>query len=185
MTDIAIDTAAVPDGYALFNITHRGQNGYLPEPVLRDTPEESLLKMAEEAIQSGSVPGVEADPDASTQGYMVDPYEPGNGIDVWRIHLRPKVPFGGLEKFEAWASGLPEKRRPWTVQGKVLSVAHLREVYRVIEARADRPTKASELAGAAGPDPGGRRVDRALQILKRAGLITNGYAGSAGWTAAR
>ena len=57
MTDMV-----VREPNARLNVTINGQNGDLPDPVSFDATEGDIRQVAAEAIQTGYIPGIDADP---------------------------------------------------------------------------------------------------------------------------
>ncbi len=81
---------------ALVNITWRGQNGDLPDPVAYDAPAQRVLAWVAEAIRTGGVPGVAADSRVDLRDFVVERYAATGNRAVNRIVVRPKTPFGAL-----------------------------------------------------------------------------------------
>lgn len=79
---------------ARLNITYRGQNGDLPDPVYFDTDKEDIRRIATEAVASGAVLGIPADEGADFTDFVVEYHRPNEGRDHNLIFLRPKAPFG-------------------------------------------------------------------------------------------
>jgi len=84
---------------ARVNITYNGQNFELPDPVHYQAGDGDIKTWASEAIRTGSVPGVAADPNVNLQNYMVDrfdaPVNPAPGQrDHNLIQIRPKTAYG-------------------------------------------------------------------------------------------
>lgn len=86
---------------ARLNITYKGQNGELPDPVNFTASQEEILRWVGEAVHTGSVPGITEDQGADFADFVVDRFE-GNATlpdtdpaHYNRIFVRPKVPFGG------------------------------------------------------------------------------------------
>jgi hypothetical protein len=78
---------------ARVNITWKGQQGELPDPVSFDATDANVLQWATEAVQSGGVPGIDTDLTADFQDYIVERYPEKDGLPP-RIMIRPKTPFG-------------------------------------------------------------------------------------------
>ena len=57
---------------AVLNVTWHRQNGSLPDPVFADLTKEEALHMATEAVRTGSIPGIDADPDVDLEGFEID-----------------------------------------------------------------------------------------------------------------
>jgi hypothetical protein len=85
---------AVQDDQARVNITWGGQNGDLPDPVYFDSTDGDVRQWVTEAVRSGSVPGIPADPDADFRDFVVDRYSPNEQRPYNLIQIRPKTPFG-------------------------------------------------------------------------------------------
>jgi hypothetical protein len=79
---------------ARLNISYGGQNGDLPDPVSFDSTDGDVKAFAQEAVRNGSVPGINADPTASFEDFVVDRYTATEEVDYNRLMLRPKTPFG-------------------------------------------------------------------------------------------
>ena len=85
---------------ARLNITHKGQNGDLPDPVNFESTNGDVLGWVTEAVQTGSVPGIDADPNANFRDYVVDRFPANAALPEtdpahWnRLMVRPKTPFG-------------------------------------------------------------------------------------------
>ena len=81
---------------AMLNVTWNGQNGELPDSVDYDSTDEELIRLAAEAVTTGSIPGIEATPDVDLQDFVVDRYmaNEAEGLPA-RVFIRPKTPFGG------------------------------------------------------------------------------------------
>lgn len=69
------------------------QNGTLPDPVAYDTPTGDLVRIAQEAIRNGDIPGIDADPDADLNGFVIDRINASGDLPN-RLLARPKTPFG-------------------------------------------------------------------------------------------
>jgi len=79
---------------ARLNVTHSGGNGDLIDPISYDLPDADILRIAQEAIRSGGVPGIHAAPDATLQDFVVERFA-ANEARPWNVVLiRPKTPFG-------------------------------------------------------------------------------------------
>lgn len=82
------------DFEARLNVTYGGANGDLPDPIPFDTADTVVRRTVEEAIRSGSIPGIGADPNVSLGDYVVDRFGPNEVRDFHLLQLRPKTPFG-------------------------------------------------------------------------------------------
>ena len=81
-------------GEARVNITVNGMNADMAQLVNRDASDADIRRWATEAVRTGSVPGIPADPTASFEDFVIDRYPPHEGRDHHMLALRPKVPFG-------------------------------------------------------------------------------------------
>lgn len=80
---------------AVLNITFRRQSGSMPDMVSFDLDDESIKRMATEAINAGGVPGIdrfEATED-DFEYYTVDRFEAKDDLPC-RLFMRPKSPVG-------------------------------------------------------------------------------------------
>jgi hypothetical protein len=85
---------AIEQHEARVNITFQGQNADLPDPVTFDTPDADIIRMVEEAVRGGDVPGLPEGPDAEFENSVVERYDANETTPYNRIMVRPKVPFG-------------------------------------------------------------------------------------------
>lgn len=84
---------------ARVNVTYSGKNGDLPDPVHFDSTDGDVRAWVTEAVRTGGVPGIPADPNADFRDFVIDrfpaPANPVQGERSWNlISLRPKTPFG-------------------------------------------------------------------------------------------
>ena len=84
---------------ARVNVTHLGSNGELPDPVPYNSTDAEIRQWISEAIRTGSIPGIAADPTVDLSNYMVDKFDaPVNPVagqrDYNLLTLRPKVAYG-------------------------------------------------------------------------------------------
>ena len=79
---------------ARVNVTWAGQNGDLPDPVNFDATDGDIKQWLTEAIRNGSVPGIQADPNANLTDFVVDRFAPTDARPFQMLSLRPKTPFG-------------------------------------------------------------------------------------------
>ncbi len=84
---------------ARVNTTTNRQNFERPDPVHYQAGDGDTKGGAAEAIRTGSIPGVAADPNVNLQNYMVDrfdaPAAPAAGQrDYNLIQVRPKTAYG-------------------------------------------------------------------------------------------
>jgi hypothetical protein len=74
-------------------VTYQGSQGDYPDLVSFDASDGDVKQVATEAIRTGYIPGIAADPDANLQDFVVDRYEASPELPP-RLILRPKTPFG-------------------------------------------------------------------------------------------
>lgn len=80
---------------ARVNITYKRQYGELPDPVTFDAGDGDIRGWVAEAIRTGGVPGIDADPQVRLQDYVIDRFPPVPGVREHNlIDIRPKVEFG-------------------------------------------------------------------------------------------
>jgi len=84
----------IRDDEARVNVTYRGQNGELPDPVFRDAAEGDVKAWVTEAVRNGGVPGIPADRDADFHDFVVDRFPPTEARPYALIQVRPKTAFG-------------------------------------------------------------------------------------------
>lgn len=78
---------------ARLNVTINGQNGDYPDPVNFDMTDGDIKQIATEAIRTGYIPGITADPNANLMDFVVDRFP--NTVELPpRLMVRPKTPFG-------------------------------------------------------------------------------------------
>jgi len=78
---------------ARLNVTINGQNGDYPDPVSYDSTDGDVKQIATEAIRTGYIPGIAADPNANLMDFVVDRF-PNTAELPPRLMVRPKTPFG-------------------------------------------------------------------------------------------
>lgn len=83
---------------AIVNVTWAGNNGDLRDPVSFDATEADIRAWVTEAVRTGGVANIAADPNANFQDFIVDRYASTNETPYNRIFLRPKTPFGAAKK---------------------------------------------------------------------------------------
>ena len=81
------------EGEASVNVTYANQNGDLTDPVLYDSTDETIVRMAQESLRGGDISGVDADAGADLSGYKVD-RAPAKEGKPNRLFVRPKTEFG-------------------------------------------------------------------------------------------
>jgi hypothetical protein len=88
MVDIVAEVAKV-------NISWARQNGDLPMTVPFDATDEDVRQWVTEAVRTGGVPGIAADPAADFRDFVVDRAPAVELRPFNLIQVRAKVPFGG------------------------------------------------------------------------------------------
>lgn len=78
---------------ARLNVTINGQNGDLPDPVSFEATDGDIKQIAVEAIQTGYIPGIAADPNVDLTDFVVDRFQATEELPP-RLMVRPKTPFG-------------------------------------------------------------------------------------------
>ncbi len=79
---------------ARVNITWRGHNGDLPDPVFREAGLQDILQWVTEAVRHGDVPGIPIDRQADFHDFVVDRFAATEARPYNLIQVRPKTPFG-------------------------------------------------------------------------------------------
>jgi len=98
MDDLTVVNRMEP---ARLNITYAGQQGELPDPVAYDADEAVLRGVAEEALRTGNVPGIDAVADASLADFVIERFPARDDLPYHRISIRPKTAFGA-EPIYSW-----------------------------------------------------------------------------------
>lgn len=80
---------------ARVNVTYKGQNGDLPDPVNFEATNGDVLGWVSEALRTGGIPGITADPTANLADFVVDRFASDADLPN-RLMIRPKTPFGSL-----------------------------------------------------------------------------------------
>jgi len=78
---------------ARLNVTYNGMNGDYPDPVSYDATDGDIKQIATEAIRTGYIPGITADPNVNLADFVVDRFPATDELPA-RLMLRPKTPFG-------------------------------------------------------------------------------------------
>jgi len=81
---------------ARLNVTINGQNGDYPDMVSFEATEGDIKQIAVEAIQTGYIPGITADPNVDLTDFVVDRFQATEELPP-RLMIRPKTPFGSLD----------------------------------------------------------------------------------------
>ena len=84
----------IKDTEARVNITYGGKNGDLPDPVFFQSTDVDVKAWVTEALRAGSVPGLDAAPNADFSDFVVDRFTASEARPYNLIQLRPKTPFG-------------------------------------------------------------------------------------------
>lgn len=79
---------------ARVNVTWRGHNGDLPDPVSFDAGDGDVRGWVAEALRTGSIPGLAADAAADLRDFVVDRFAASEARPYNLIQIRPKTPFG-------------------------------------------------------------------------------------------
>jgi len=79
---------------ARVNITYKGENGDLPDPVFYDAGDADIKTWVTEAVSNGSVPGIPADDAVDFGDFVVDRFSANAEREYNLIQVRPKTPFG-------------------------------------------------------------------------------------------
>lgn len=93
-------TRVIEPHEARVNVTYKGENFDLPDPVQYQAADGDILGWVSEAIRTGSIPGVTIDPQPNLRDFKVDrfdaPRTPATGQpDYNKIFVRPKTAYGG------------------------------------------------------------------------------------------
>ncbi len=89
-----IATQPIGADEAMVGVTWDGNFGNFRDPVNFQAPDAQILSFVTEAVRTGSVPGIPADPAANFDGFVVERFAatPDRNFNV--IQVRPKTPFG-------------------------------------------------------------------------------------------
>lgn len=96
--DTTITTTLTP--LAEVEVIWNGHAATLPGGMDPETPNETILRVAAEAV-AGGFPGMPADPAVRFDGFKVERYPANESRPVPKIQLRPSVPFGAQESQRA------------------------------------------------------------------------------------
>lgn len=78
---------------ARLNVTFNGQNGDYPDPVDQEMADGDIKQVATEAIRTGYIPGIDANPGVNLADFVVDRFPATEELPP-RLMVRPKTPFG-------------------------------------------------------------------------------------------
>jgi hypothetical protein len=76
------------------NVTWAGQNGDLPDTVSSDASDGDIRQWVTEAVRTGHIPGIPADPSADFHDFVVDRFAANLQRPYNLLVVRPKTPFG-------------------------------------------------------------------------------------------
>ena len=80
---------------ARVEVTYKRQHGELPDAVTFDSTDGDIRGWLTEALRTGGIPGIEADPMANLTDYVIEKFDAVPGVrDHKMIQARPKVEFG-------------------------------------------------------------------------------------------
>ncbi|MCK9567621.1 hypothetical protein M0R72_01565 [Candidatus Pacearchaeota archaeon] len=79
---------------AIVNVTWAGNNGDLRDPVSFDATDEEIRAWVTEAVRTGGVANIPADPNADFTDFVIDRYAATEETPFCRLFARPKTPFG-------------------------------------------------------------------------------------------
>jgi hypothetical protein len=89
-----MDNIVVGANEARVNVTFGGQNGDLPDTVSVDATDGDVRQWLTEALQNGSIPGIQANAAADLRDFVVDRFQATEARPYNLISVRPKTPFG-------------------------------------------------------------------------------------------
>jgi hypothetical protein len=101
---IGDDMVNIATNEAIVNVTWAGNNGDLRDPVSFDATEEEIRTWVTEAVRTGGVANIAADPNANFADFVVDRFAATDETPYNRIFLRPKTPFG-MHLLSSWLAG--------------------------------------------------------------------------------
>lgn len=84
----------IKDTEARVNITYGGKNGDLPDAVFFNATDADVKAWVTEAVRAGSVPGLDAAPDANFADFVIDRFTANETRPYNLFQVRPKTPFG-------------------------------------------------------------------------------------------
>jgi hypothetical protein len=84
----------IQEHQAKVEVTWKGQHGDLPDPVSRDATEGDVKAWVSEAIRTGGVDGINADPAVNLQNFVIERFGPAGTRLHHLITVRPKAEFG-------------------------------------------------------------------------------------------
>jgi hypothetical protein len=84
----------IADNEAIVNVTWGGNNGDLKDPVSFDATESEIRTWDTEAVRTGGVSNITADPNANFDDFVIDRFAATSETPYNRLFVRPKTPFG-------------------------------------------------------------------------------------------
>lgn len=79
---------------ARVGVTYSGEYGELPDPVNFQSTDGDVRGWVTEALRTGGIPGIGAQPNADLTDFMIERFT-ANATRPWNaISVRPKTPFG-------------------------------------------------------------------------------------------
>lgn len=81
---------------ARVHVTYSGHFGELPDPVQADAPESDVKGWITEALRTGGIPGIPAQPNADLTDFVLERFAPNEARNHSVLALRPKTPFGAV-----------------------------------------------------------------------------------------
>ena len=85
---------AIGEDEARVNVTFRGGNGDLPDPVARDSADGDVRQWVTEAVRCGNIPGIVSSEDADFRDFVVERFGPTEARPYNIIFVRPKTAYG-------------------------------------------------------------------------------------------
>lgn len=79
---------------ARVNVTYAGSNGDLPDPVSFESTDADVKGWVTEALRTGGVPGIPAQPQVDLTDFVIDRFRATEARPWNLIACRPKTPFG-------------------------------------------------------------------------------------------
>jgi len=79
---------------AIVNVTWAGSNGDLKDPVSFDASDSDIRTWVTEAVRTGGVKNIVADPNANFDNFIIDRFAATEEIPYCRLFVRPKTEFG-------------------------------------------------------------------------------------------
>lgn len=89
-----MQNALIDPTQARLNVTWSGNNGDLPDTLANDLSDADVLRIAQEAIRGGGIPGIPMDANANLQDFVVERFQANEAFPWPRCVVRPKTPFG-------------------------------------------------------------------------------------------